>query len=192
MYEVKPRLGVCLTGSFCTFQRVFKELVLLRNNYTLIPIMSTSAATLDTRFGTARDIREQFSNICGAQVIDTIVQAEPIGPKGLLDVLLIAPCTGNTLAKMANGITDTPVTMAAKSHLRNLKPVVIAVSTNDGLSTASRNIGQLINQKNIYLVPLVQDDPEEKPNSLVADFSKLGTTIEYALKGEQLRPVYSS
>lgn len=153
------------------------------------PIVSEISAVTDTRFGKAGDFLEEMERICGRKVISTIAAAEPIGPKGLLDILVIAPCTGNTLAKLALGVTDSSVTMAAKAHLRNGRPVVVAVSTNDGLSISLKNIGELLCRKNIYLVPFAQDDPVNKPNSLVADFELIPDTMEAARLGEQLQPI---
>ena len=178
-----------MCGSFCTLSRAVEQIAGLRKlNYDVIPIMSEIVYSTDTRFGKAADFIRQVENICGHSVIHTIADAEPIGPKKLLDVLVIAPCTGNTLGKLANGITDTAVTMAAKSHLRNSRSVIISVSTNDGLAAAAKNIGQLMNYRNIYFVPLRQDDSEKKPRSLVADFTKIPECVEQALSGKQIQP----
>lgn len=185
----KPRLGFAICGSFCTFKRVFCEMEALSEKYEITPIFSEGAAAADTRFGKASDFLARAKEITGSEPIKTVCGAEPIGPKALLDVLLIEPCTGNTLGKLANGITDTAVTMAAKAHLRNGRPVVIAVSTNDALGASARNIGTLLNAKNIYFVPMRQDSPESKPNSMVADFSKTAETLEKSLAGKQLQPV---
>ncbi len=183
-------VGFALCGSFCTFEEVIPQIEVLKKlNYDVIPIMSQIAYNTDTRFGTAKSFRDRIENICKHEILHTIPQAEPIGPKKLLDVLVVAPCTGNTAAKLSVGITDTPVTMAAKSHLRNGRPVVLAVSTNDGLSGAAKNIGKLLNYRNIYLVPFRQDDPEKKPRSVTADFALIPESVEAALKGEQLRPI---
>lgn len=183
-------VGFALCGSFCTFKEVIPQIERLKKlNYDIIPIMSPISYETDTRFGTAIDFVNKIEMICKHEVLHTIPQVEPIGPKKLLDVLVIAPCTGNTAAKLANGITDTSVTMAAKSHLRNGRPVVIAVSTNDGLAGAAKNIGALLNYKNVFLVPFCQDDPQKKPRSLVADFSLIPESVEAALKGEQLKPI---
>lgn len=183
-------VGFALCGSFCTFKEVIPQLNALKKlNYDLVPIMSPIAYETDTRFGKATDFRDEIELICKHEILHTIQQVEPIGPKKLLDVLVIAPCTGNTLAKLANGITDTSVTMAAKSHLRNGRPVVIAVSTNDGLAGAAKNIGQLLNYRNIYLVPFGQDDSEKKPRSIASDFKKIPEAVEAALKNEQLQPI---
>lgn len=183
-------MGFALCGSFCTFEEVIPQIEVLKKlNYDVIPIMSQIAYNTDTRFGTAKSFRDRIENICKHEILHTIPQAEPIGPKKMLDVLVVAPCTGNTAAKLSVGITDTPVTMAAKSHLRNGRPVVLAVSTNDGLSGAAKNIGNLLNYRNVYLVPFRQDDPEKKPRSITADFALIPESVEAALKGEQLRPI---
>jgi len=189
--DVKGKnIGFAVTGSFCTIPNVLKEmerLAFLGANIT--PIISESVAITDTRFGRAEDIKLKIEMITGKSCIETIVQAEPMGPKKYLDLLVIAPCTGNTLGKIANGITDTPVTMAAKANLRNQIPVVIAVSTNDGLAANAKNIGALLNTKNVYFVPFGQDDPEKKPSSLVAKFELIVPTIELAFDGRQIQPV---
>ncbi len=185
----KKRLGFALCGSFCTFKKVLEEMKILSEIYDITPIMSEGAASVDSRFGTAEDFRRRITEICKKEPITTIAEAEPIGPKALLDVLLIEPCTGNTLGKLANGITDSSVTMAAKAHLRNGRPVVIAVSTNDALSASAQNIGKLMNTKNIYFVPMGQDSPINKPTSMVAHFEKSADTIEAALSGKQLQPL---
>lgn len=184
------KIGVAMCGSFCTFDKVFEQMKNLKNEGAqLIPIMSHNASSLDTRFGTAAENIMTAENICGRGVINTIQLAEPIGPQKMLDLLIVAPCTGNTLAKMALGITDTPVTMAVKSHLRRGGPVLIAVSTNDALSASAKNIGLLLNTKGIYFVPFGQDDHEKKPASLVADFSQTAVSAAAALEGKQLQPV---
>lgn len=185
----KIRLGFAVCGSFCTFKRVLEELEKLAKEYDITPIMSSGAAFTDTRFGKAEDLRRRITEICGKEPITTIAGAEPIGPQALLDVLVIEPCTGNTLGKLANGITDTAVTMAAKAHLRNGRPVVLAVSTNDALGASARNIGALMNAKNIYFVPMRQDAPQGKPASVVANFAKTGAAIKAALEGKQVQPV---
>ena len=186
----QERVGFAICGSFCTHQAVLKELEHLCGEYeTVLPILSPVTQTTDTRFGTADALLAKVEELTGHRAIRTIAEAEPIGPKGLLDVLVIAPCTGNTLGKLAAGITDTPVTMAAKAHLRNDRPVVIALASNDGLSAAARNLGELLARKNHYFVPFGQDDPEKKPSSLVADFSRTGETVRWALEGRQLQPV---
>ena len=188
---MKPqRVGFALCGSFCTHKEVLQELEAICREYeTVLPIVSPVCQTTDTRFGKAEDFLAQVERLTGHTAVGSIREAEPIGPKKLLDVLVIAPCTGNTLAKLAAGITDTPVTMAAKAHLRNDRPVVGAVATNDGLSAAARNIGELLVRKNYYFVPFGQDDPEKKPCSLMADFTRIGETVEAALEGRQLQPV---
>lgn len=185
----KIRLGFAMCGSFCTFKLVLEELERLAKDYDITPIMSQGAAFTDTRFGKAEDFRRRVAEICGREPITTIAGAEPIGPRALLDVLVIEPCTGNTLGKLANGITDTPVTMAAKAHLRNGRPLVLAVSTNDALGASARNIGTLMNAKNIFFVPMRQDSPRGKPASLVADFSETAAAIKSALEGRQTQPL---
>ncbi len=189
MKELK--IGFALCGSFCTFEKALAAMQQLAScGARILPIMSFNAASTDTRFGTAESFRERIRLIAGAQdIIDTLPAAEPIGPKKLCDLLIVAPCTGNTLAKLCAGIVDTPVTLAVKSHLRNGRPVLLAVSTNDGLSAAARNIGELLNRKNYYFVPMAQDDPENKPRSLAADFSKIPQAALCALRGIQLQPI---
>ncbi len=189
--ELKGKaVGFALTGSFCTFSRVLAELEKVANTGAdVFPIMSEIAYSTDTRFGTAEEFRARIEDICKKPIIKTVKEAEPIGPKGYLDILVIAPCTGNTLAKLASGIADSSVTMAAKAHLRNQKPVVVAPSTNDGLGSAAKNIGLLLNNKNLYFVPFGQDDCIKKPNSLVADMTKILPAIELALDGKQLQPI---
>lgn len=183
-------VGFAMTGSFCTFSRVMSELEnLAATGANVIPIMSEMSYSTDTRFGRAEEFRMRMLGICSNEIIKSIKEAEPIGPKSYLDLLIIAPCTGNTLAKMANGITDSSVSMAAKAHLRNQKPVLVAVSTNDGLANAAKNIGILLNNKNIYFVPFGQDDPQKKPTSLVADMTKIIPAAELALEGKQLQPI---
>ena len=184
------RLGFALCGSFCTHQEVLKELAELCREYeTVLPIVSQACQTTDTRFGTAEAFLTEVERLTGHTAIGSIRDAEPIGPKKLLDALVIAPCTGNTLGKLAAGITDTPVTMAAKAHLRNDRPVIVAVATNDGLSAAARNIGELLVRRNYFFVPFGQDDPDRKPCSLMADFTRIGETVDAALQGHQLQPV---
>ncbi len=184
------RVGFALCGSFCTYTKAMTALEQVKAKFeNVTPIVSESGAALDTRFGNAHDFLWEMERICGKRVISTVQAAEPIGPKKLLDILIIAPCTGNTLAKLANGVTDSTVTMAAKAHLRNDRPVVIAVSTNDGLAASARNIGELMCRKNIYFVPFRQDDPREKPTSLVADFDRIPDTVSAALAGRQIQPV---
>ena len=190
MAETGARIGFAVTGSFCTFARVFEQMHLLaQKGYQLVPIMSENAYATDTRFGRASDWVHQAEEICGRSVIHTIAQAEPIGPKRLLDLLLIAPCTGNTLGKLACGIYDTAPTLAVKSHRRNDRPVLIAVSTNDALSGSGAAIGLLMNRKGFYLVPFEQDDFRSKPTSCVADFTKILPAAEAAMEGRQLQPV---
>lgn len=184
------RIGCAMTGSFCTFKEAFAAWRTLRERGAdLLPILSLNAATTDTRFGRAADHLRTFEEICGKPVVRTLAQAEPIGPKKLLDVLAIMPCTGNTLAKLAAGIADTPVTLAAKSHLRNGRPVVIAISTNDALGRNAKNIGALLAAKHIYFVPFRQDDSLEKPNSVISAFDLLTETVKSALEGRQLQPL---
>lgn len=183
-------IGFAMTGSFCTFKRVLAEVEnLVKANANVVPIMSAAAYSTDTRFGSAEFFKNQLSLLTGNKIISTVAEAEPIGPKGYLDLLIVAPCTGNTLAKLANGVTDTSVTMAAKAHLRNQKPVLIAVSTNDGLGNAAKNIGMLLNYKNLFFVPFGQDDFIKKPNSLVADMTKIGDSAKAALDFKQLQPI---
>lgn len=186
-------IGVGFTGSFCTYKRVFKELQnIVECGATVTPIFSFQSQNINSRFGNASDFLEKARLITDKQPITTIAGAEPIGPKHLLDILVIAPCTGNTLAKLANGITDSPVLMAAKSHLRCNRPVVLSIATNDALSANLKNIGILMNTKNIYFVPFGQDDYEKKPNSMVAQTSLIIPTIEIALEGRQIQPVVQS
>lgn len=183
-------IGFAITGSFCTFHTILPVMEqLVRENYKLIPILSDSAGQLDTRFNTAEDFRQKVEAIAGSPCLTSITDTEPIGPKALLDALIIAPCTGNTLAKLATGITDGPVLMAAKAHLRNQRPVLIHLSSNDGLGMNLKNIGLLMNTKNIYFVPFGQDNPEKKPNSLVADPSLVSDSLAACLTGKQLQPV---
>lgn len=182
-------IGFALCGSFCTYAQVFPVMEQLAKDYRLVPIFSAASAGTDSRFGKSADFMQQAEAICQCPPLTDIPQVEPIGPKKRLDLLLIAPCTGNTLAKLSQGIADGPVTMAAKSHLRNGRPVVIALSTNDGLSGAAENIGRLLNRKHYYFVPFRQDSPQKKPRSMVADFSKLTDTVCHALQGEQIQPI---
>lgn len=185
------KVGFAFTGSFCTFKAVIEELKKIKNEKAdILPIMSYNSYNLDTKFGKAQKYIDQVKDITEKEeIIHTIQDAEPIGPKKLTDVMVIAPCSGNTIAKLANGITDTPVLMAAKSHLRNNNPVVLAISTNDGLSGSAENIGKLLNRNNYFFVPFKQDNPITKPRSLVADFKYLIPTIELALDGEQIEPI---
>lgn len=185
----KPRLGLALCGSYCTYDLLFAAAQKLKDSYELIPIMSETAAETDSRFGTAAENIRKLMQLCGREVITTIAEAEPLGPALPLEALLIAPCTGNTLAKLANGITDSAVTMAAKAHLRNGRPLIIALSTNDGLSGSAENIAKLLNRKNVYFVPFGQDEPAKKPRSLQADFSLLGESVSAAVRGWQIQPI---
>ncbi len=183
-------VGFALTGSFCTFSKVFPQVeAIVKEGATVIPIMSEICCTTDTRFGTAEEHIERMEKITGKKVISTVKDAEPIGPKKLLDILIVAPCTGNSLAKIATGIADTSVTMAVKAHLRNKRPVVIAPSTNDGLGNNAKNIGYLANMKNFFIVPFGQDDCDVKENSLVSDMLMIVPTLEQALEGKQFQPV---
>ena len=209
----KLRIGFVLTGSFCTFSKVMPVIqALIERGDSVTPILSDSAGTLvtrlspaanwrqqltplapvsphDTRFGTAAHWRQELTALTGVSPIDSIVSAEPIGPKALFDILIVAPCTGNTLARLAHGLTDTPATMAVKSHLRGERPVVLAVSTNDGLSGSAANLGTLLNRRHYYFVPLRQDAPHSKPRSLVADMTLIPAAIDAAMNGRQLQPI---
>ncbi|MBP3696668.1 MAG: dipicolinate synthase subunit B [Clostridia bacterium] len=183
-------VGFAMCGSFCTFKEVIEVMKkLVDSGYGVLPIMSFNAYSTDTRFGKAEEHIENIEKICGKKIVATIPDAEPIGPKKLIDILIIEPCTGNTLAKLANGITDTPVTLAAKSHLRNERPLLIALSTNDALSASAKNYGRLLNTKNVYFVPFRQDNPKEKPRSMIADFSKTEVALVEALKNKQIQPI---
>ncbi|MBO5090481.1 MAG: dipicolinate synthase subunit B [Clostridia bacterium] len=183
-------LGYAMTGSFCTLKASLSALEeLAKYPIKIKPIMSETVYSTDTRFFKAKDLIEKVENLCGEKIIHNIVGAEPIGPKNLLDILVVAPATGNTLSKNALGITDTSVTMAIKAHLRNNKPVVLGIATNDALGGSAKNIGLLHNTKNIYFVPYRQDDPHSKNNSLICDFTLIPKTVEAALKGQQLQPV---
>lgn len=187
------KIGLGITGSFCNFNRIKEVIDSLKeqNVSKIIPIVSYNTKNLDTRFYKAKDFIKMLEDNTNEKIIDTIVKAEPIGPKNLVDVIVVCPCTGNTLAKLVNGITDTPVTMAIKSHIRNNKPVVLGVSTNDGLGVSLKNIGELLNTKNYYFIPFRQDDYTYKPKSLVLDYSYVIKTIEYAMDGKQIQPVIS-
>ncbi len=183
-------IGFAITGSYCTFSKVIPEIDTLKKlGYNIIPIFSENAASVDTRFGKAKEHILKVEEITGNHAITSIAEAEPIGPKKILDILIIAPCTGNTLAKLANGIADSSVTLAAKSHLRNGRPIVVAVSTNDGLGANAKNIGALLSRKHIFMAPFGQDDYKEKANSLVAHFDQLPETISFALQGKQIQPI---
>ncbi|MBR3502860.1 MAG: dipicolinate synthase subunit B [Clostridia bacterium] len=184
------RVGFAMTGSFCTFSRVFEAAeALAAAGAQLFPILSYNTWSLDTRFFSAGEVRERLQSICGREIWHTLPQVEPIGPKKLLDLLIIAPCTGNTLGKLANGIFDTPAAMAAKSHLRNDRPLLLAVSTNDGLAMSARSIGTLLAWRNMYFVPFGQDDPLKKPTSLVADMALIPDAAAEALAGRQMQPL---
>lgn len=183
------KVGFAMCGSFCTYSKVFPIMELLSRDYQVVPVFSEATYTVDSRFGTAKEHIETAQEICGTEPLHTISQVEPIGPKKLFDILVIAPCTGNTLAKLAHGIADGPVTMAAKSHLRNGRPVLVAVSTNDALAGAAENIGKLLARKHYYFVPFGQDDACGKPTSMVADFTKIPQALEAALEGRQLQPI---
>ena len=184
------KLGFALCGSFCTFSKIIPVMEQLRKaGIEIFPIMSYNAYSTDTRFGTAESFISRIEEIAGREIIHTLTTAEPIGPKNIIDALVIAPCTGNTLAKLSAGISDTPVTLAAKSTLRNSNPVIIAVSTNDALSNAAKNIGNLMNYKNLFFVPYSQDDYKNKPTSIVADFTKIHETLLEALVGKQIQPI---
>ena len=182
-------IGFAVTGSFCTFKNVLPCMEELAKDNKVIPIFSYNVKNTDTRFYKAEDFTKKVTEITGNAPITTIVDAEPIGPKNLLDLLVIAPCTGNTLAKLNNAIIDTPVLMAAKAQLRNNKPVLIAVSTNDGLSGNAKNLGELLVKRNLYFVPFTQDDCVKKTHSLVADFTKLAEAADFAIEGKQMQPI---
>lgn len=184
------KIGVAITGSFCTYEKVFEELQKLTEEGAFVQtIFSDAAKSIDSRFGKAENFIKKAEKITGNPPIMTISDAEPIGPGSLLDILVILPCTGNTIAKLANGITDTPVLMAAKAHLRNNKPLLISVSTNDALGMNMKNIGLLLNAKNIYFIPFGQDNPHKKPNSMIAHTNLLLPSLKAALEGRQYQPV---
>ena len=187
--EPLPRLGLAVTGSHCTFSRALEAFRPLKRDYTLVPILSGAAAGTDTRFFAASAFRAELEAFCGREAVDTIVKAEPLGTAQRLDALLVAPCTGSTLAKLARGVTDTAVTMACKAHLRNGAPLILAISTNDGLSGSAESIAALLQRKNVYFVPFRQDAPHQKPFSLQSDIDLLGETIKAAMEGRQLQPV---
>lgn len=187
----KATIGFAMCGSFCTFSKALPQMKnLVDSGYKVLPIMSQNAYSTDTRFGKAEEMVKKAEEITGEEVLHTVTQTEPIGPKKMCDLLLIAPCTGNTLAKLSLGVTDTSVTMAAKSHLRIMRPVLLCIATNDALGASAQNIGKLLNTKNIFFVPMKQDDYVKKPNSLVADFNKIPQCVEYALRKEQIQPVF--
>ena len=183
------KLGLAVCGSFCTFDELLPQAECLKRHYELYPILSEAAYRTDTRFGLAAAFVKELREICGREPITAIEEAEVLGPRKLLDALAVVPCTGNTLAKLAAGIADTPVTFACKAHLRNGRPVVIGISTNDGLAAAAKNLGALLNRKHYYFVPFGQDDPAGKPASLKADLSLLEDTVAAALEGRQLQPL---
>ncbi len=184
------RVGFALTGSHCTLEKVFPHLQrLVAEGADVLPIVSEAVATTETRFGTPESWLNRLYQITGKRPLRRIAEVEPVGPQKLVDVLVVAPCTGNTMAKLANGITDTPVLMACKAHLRNQRPVVLAISTNDGLGMNAKNLGLLLNTRNIYFVPFGQDNPDAKPNSLDSDLGLLVPAIEAALSGRQLQPI---
>ena len=184
-------IGYAYTGSFCTISKSIQIMkILIDKGIDIIPIMSDNAYNINTRFGEAKKIQEQIIQICCKNIVHTIVDAEPLGPKIKLDALIISPCTGNTLAKLANGITDTPVCMAAKAHLRNNSPLIISLATNDALSANLRNIATLMSKKNVYFTPMIQDDPIAKPHSLVADFDSIEETLSLALQGKQITKIF--
>lgn len=184
------KVGFAVTGSHCTLKETFEQVnVLIQSGAKVYPIISPAVDSEDTRFGKASEWKMFLRDITGHEVIKSVVEAEPIGPNKLFDIIVVAPCTGNTIAKLANGITDTAVLMAVKAHLRNQRPVVLAISTNDGLGINAKNIGMLLNMKNIYMVPFGQDNPIAKANSLVAKMSLLEQTVVEALQGRQLQPV---
>ena len=183
-------VGFAMCGSFCTRSKAVEQMKLLSEEYAILPVMSQNTYETDTRFGRAADFIQQAKDISGREVLHTIVQAEPIGPKGLVDVMVVCPCTGNTLSKIAGGITDTPVTMAVKSSLRIGIPVLLCLASNDALGASGQNAARLLNTKNVYFVPMRQDDPVKKPFSLVADFGLLPQSVEAALEGRQLQPVF--
>ena len=184
------KIGFAFTGSFCTFAKVIPELSkIAAEGADILPIISEATDSFDTKFGRAEEWKSKIEAISGKKLIKSIVEAEPIGPKALLDILVVAPCTGNTLGKLANGITDSTVTMACKAHRRNGRPILLALATNDGLGANARNIGILLNSKNVYFVPFGQDDPQKKGNSLMADFGQIVPSIQEALAGRQIQPV---
>ena len=186
----KIKIGFALTGSFCTFKKTITKIQeLINKGAEVIPIMSYNSYKLDTKFGKAQEFIDKLKEITGKEIIHTIQGAEPIGPKKLTDIMIIAPCSGNTMSKLAVDIIDTPVTMAAKSHLRNDRPLIIAPSTNNGLSGNAENIGKLLNRRNYYFVPFRQDNPITKPRSIVFDENYLIKTIEFALEGDQISPI---
>ena len=185
-------IGFCMTGSFCSFSKSLAVLLKLSEKYEILPIMSENAYFLDTKFGKAEDFRKKVEDICKKQIVRTIPDAEPIGPSVVLDCLVVCPCTGNTLSKVALGITDTTATMAIKAQLRNCRPVLVALATNDGLSGSAPNIAKLLQRKNVFFVPFAQDSPFKKKNSLVCDFEKVRDALDAALMGEQIQPILAT
>lgn len=184
------KIGFAFCGSFCTYSQAMEVLERVQSRYgDVLPIVSEAGAATDTRFGAAHDFMREMERICGRRVVDSIAKAEPIGPRHLLDVLVICPCTGNTLAKLAHGVTDGTVTMAAKAHLRNGRPLVLALATNDGLAASAPNVGTMLGRKGVFFVPFRQDDCYEKPTSLVSDFSLTGDTLALAMQGKQYQPL---
>lgn len=184
------KIGWGIAGSFCNYEYVFPQIERLKElGADIYPIMSYNAASLDTKFGKSEGWNQKLKDITGKEIIQTIQDAEPVGPQLNLDIMVVAPCTGNTLAKLANAITDTPLTMACKAHLRNQRPLVLAIATNDALGANAKNLGLLLNMKNIYFVPFSQDDPYRKPNSMISNFEKIEETLEEALKGKQIQPI---
>ena len=183
------KIGFAMCGSFCTFSKIFPVMEALAQSHSVLPIFSFASNSIDSRFGAAEEHVQAATRITGCTPLCSIAEVEPIGPKKLLDALIIAPCTGNTLAKLAHGIADTPVTMAAKSHLRNGRPIIVAISTNDALAGAAENIGRLLVRKHYYFVPFGQDDAFGKPTSLVADFTKIPDTLSAAMEGRQIQPI---
>ena len=183
------KIGFAFCGSFCNHPELLKLYEDIAREHEIVPILSENAAKYSTRFGTAEDFVTRVEALAGRKAVRNIVEAEPLGPQGAMEVLVIAPCTGNTLGKLAGGIADSPVTFACKAHLRNGRPVVLAVSTNDGLSASAESIGKLLNRKHYYFVPFGQDSPEKKPYSLVADFTRLPETVAAALENRQIQPI---
>lgn len=184
-------IGFAMCGSYCTHRKSLEQLqLLIENGKDMLPIVSENVFSTDTRFGKAQELHNKLRGLCGKDIIHTVVDAEPLGPKLQLEALVICPCTGNTLAKMAQGITDTAVAMAAKAHLRGDRPLVIALASNDALSANLKNIATMLNRKNVYFVPMLQDDPKNKPHSLVADFSLVSPTLEAALQGKQYQKIF--
>ncbi len=190
MSDVRLRLGYALCGSFCTLSRSLSVMRTLSGEFDIVPIMSEHVISTDTRFGEARHFIGEAESICAHKIISSICDAEPLGPRSPLDLLVIAPCTGNTLAKIAHGITDTAVTMAAKAHMRADRPLLIALATNDGMSQNLGNIGRILTRKGVFFVPMSQDDPRGKPHSLVAEFERIPECIKSALSGKQERPLF--